>query len=40
MSAITKLNIGNKYGRLHYSTKAYASPSLSEEEWNIVFKAA
>ena len=40
MSAITKLNIGNKYGRLHYSTKAYVSPSLSEEEWNIIFKAA
>lgn len=40
LSAITKINIANKYGRLHYSTKAYASPALTNEEWEIVFKAA
>lgn len=39
-SAIVKLNIANKYGRLHYSTKAYPSPALTEDEWEIVFKAA
>lgn len=39
-SAIAKLNIANKYGSLHYSTKAYPSPSLTKEEWEIVFKAA
>lgn len=39
-SAIVKLNMANKYGYLHYSTKAYPSPSLTEEEWEIVFKAA
>lgn len=39
-SAIVKINVANKYGLYHYSTKAYASPSLSEEEWKIVFKAA
>lgn len=39
-SAIAKLNIANKYGALHYSTKAYPSPSLTDEEWEIVYKAA
>lgn len=39
-SAIVKLNMANKYGELNYSTKAYPSPALTEEEWNIVFKAA
>lgn len=39
-SAIVKLNIANKYGRLHYSTKAYPSPALTEDEWEIVFRAA
>lgn len=39
-SAIVKINMANKYGRLNYSTKAYPSPSLTDEEWEIVFKAA
>ena len=39
-SAIVKVNIANKYGSYHYSTKAYPSPSLTETEWNIVFRAA
>jgi hypothetical protein len=39
-SAIVKINIANKYGQLHYSTKAYPSPALTDEEWEIVFKAA
>lgn len=39
-SAIVKINIANKYGALHYSTKAYPSPALTDEEWDIVFKAA
>lgn len=37
-SAIVKLNIANKYGILHYSTKAYPSPALTDEEWDIVFE--
>lgn len=39
-SAIVKANIANKYGSYHYSTKAYPSPSLTEQEWNLVFRAA
>lgn len=39
-SAIVKINMANKYGKLHYSIKAYPSPSFTEEEWEIVFKAA
>jgi hypothetical protein len=39
-STLAKANIANKYGSLHYSTKAYPSPALSEDEWKLVFKAA
>lgn len=39
-SAIVKINMANKYGKLHYSTKAYPSPALNDEEWEIIFKAA
>ncbi len=39
-SAIVKLNMANKYGELHYSTKAYPSPALTDDEWEIVFRAA
>jgi hypothetical protein len=39
-SAIVKINLANKYGKLHYSTKAYNSPPLTEEEWEIVYRAA
>lgn len=39
-SAIVKIKMANKYGLLHYSTKAYPSPALTDEEWEIVFKAA
>lgn len=37
-SAVVKSNIANKYGSLHYSTKAYPSPALTDEEWDIVFE--
>lgn len=37
-SAVVKCNIANKYGSLHYSTKAYPSPALTDEEWDIVFE--
>ena len=40
LSAITKLNMANTYGKLHYSTKAYPSPALTDDEWELVFKAA
>jgi len=40
LSAIAKLSIANKYGRLHYSTKAYPSPPLNEKEIEIVLRAA
>lgn len=39
-SAIVKIKLANKYGSLHYSTKAYPSPALTDEEWEIVFRAA
>ena len=39
-SAIVKCNIANKYGLNNYSIKAYPSPALSEQEWEIIFTAA
>ena len=39
-SAIAKLNVANKYGQKHYSTKAYPSPELTEGEWEIVYRCA
>lgn len=37
-SAIVKCNMANKYGLLNYSVKAYPSPALTDEEWNIIFE--
>ena len=39
-SAIVKCNIANKYGEQHFSTKAYPSPALTDDEWELVFKSA
>lgn len=39
-SAIVKCNMANKYGDLHYSIKAYPSPALTDNEWEIIFKKA
>ena len=39
-STIVKCNMANKYGTLHYSIKAYPSPALTDEEWEIVFEVA
>lgn len=39
-SAIVKCNMANKYGILHYSIKAYPSPALTDEEWEIIFEVA
>ena len=39
-SIMVKTSIANKYGMLHYSTKAYPSPALTDMEWEIIFKAA
>ena len=39
-SAIVKCNLANKYGDLHYSTKAYPSPALTDNEWEIIFQQA
>ena len=39
-SAIVKANMANKYGLLNYSTKAYPSPAISDEEWELIFRAA
>lgn len=39
-SAIVKCNLANKYGDLHYSIKAYPSPALTDDEWEIVFAVA
>lgn len=39
-SAIVKCNMANKYGTLNYSIKAYPSPALTDEEWELIFRAA
>lgn len=39
-SAIAKCNIANKYGRMHYSIKAFSSPEITEEEWRIIYECA
>ena len=39
-SAIVKGNLANKYGSLNYSVKAYPSPALTDEEWELIFRAA
>lgn len=39
-SVIVKANMANKYGLLNYSTKAYPSPAISDEEWELIFRAA
>lgn len=37
-SVVSKINFANTYGRLQYSIKAYPSPVLTNEEWEIIFK--
>lgn len=39
-SAIVKCNIANKYGEQHFSTKAYPSPALTDDEWELIFESA
>ena len=39
-SAIAKLNVANKYGQKHYSTKAFPSPELTDAEWEIIYRCA
>lgn len=39
-NAIVKGNLANKYGQLHYSIKAFPSPALSDNEWEVIFSAA
>lgn len=39
-SAVVKVNIANKYGALNYSIKAYPSPALTDDEWDLIFRAA
>lgn len=36
-SLITKINMANKYAQLHYSTYAYPSPELTNEEWETLY---
>lgn len=38
MSALMKIQTANNYARNHYSTKAYPSPTLTDEEWEEVFR--
>lgn len=40
MRLVMKLNIANKYGKYHYSPVAKQSPTLTEDEQNILFAAA
>jgi hypothetical protein len=37
-SAIAKLTVANKYGRKNYSTKAYPSPEITDDEWEIIYR--
>lgn len=37
-SLVSKINFANTYGRMQYSIKAYPSPALTKDEWEIVFK--
>lgn len=39
-SAVVKTSIANKYGMLNYSIKAYPSPALNDDEWELIFRAA
>lgn len=39
-SIIAKSNVANKYGKMHYSIKAYSSPAFTDEEWNIIYYCA
>ena len=39
-SAIAKLSVANKYGRNHYSVKAYPSPEITDDEWEIIYRCA
>lgn len=39
-SAIVKTNLANKYGDSNYSIKAYPSPALTDNEWEIIFAQA
>jgi hypothetical protein len=36
-SAIVKINIANKYGKLHYAPNIYPSPELTKEEWEVIY---
>lgn len=36
-SAIAKINLANKYGRLNYSIYAFPSPELTLDEWELVY---
>lgn len=38
-SAIVKINIANKYGKLHYAPNIYPSPELTNEEWEVIYQA-
>ena len=38
MQLISKISFANTYGKLQYSPKAYQSPSLTNDEWETVFK--
>ena len=40
ISVIAKTTLANQYEENHYSTIAYPSPKLTDEEWEIVFQAA
>lgn len=37
-SAIAKLTVANKYGRKNYSIKAYPSPEITDDEWEIIYR--
>lgn len=39
-SAIAKLNLAYKYYKLNYSTYAFPSPQLTDDEWELVFAAS
>lgn len=39
ITSILKIITANKYGKRHYSTKAFPSPEITNKEWEIIYQA-
>ena len=38
ISIFRKVSVANKYGEMNYSTCAYPSPEITDEEWELIFR--